>query len=141
MQQNLAKVGVKTDIQTFPGTGLFTDVIDPGKFELANFAWEGGFQPLIALPQIYAYDPNNLQSNKARIGSPELNKLIDDTLSELDPNKALEMANKADTMIFEEGYSLPLTQSAGNVAVRDNLANYGAFGLASADYTKIGFTK
>ncbi|CAM2974193.1 ABC transporter family substrate-binding protein [Skermania piniformis] len=140
-QQNLAKVGVKTEIQTFPGTGLFTDVIDPGNFELASFSWSGGFQPLAALRQIYAYYPDDLQSNKARIGSPELNQLIEDTLSELDPAKAIQMANRADRMIFEEGHSIPLTQSAGNVAVRDNLANYGAFGLAGADYTEVGFTK
>jgi peptide/nickel transport system substrate-binding protein len=38
-------------------------------------------------------------------------------------------------------FSLPLTQSPGNVAVRSNLANFGAFGLADADYTKIGFMK
>jgi peptide/nickel transport system substrate-binding protein len=32
-------------------------------------------------------------------------------------------------------------QSPGNVAVRASLANYGATGLASYDYTKIGFLK
>jgi peptide/nickel transport system substrate-binding protein len=34
-----------------------------------------------------------------------------------------------------------LFQSPGNVAVRSNLANFGAFGLADADYSKIGFMK
>ena len=58
-----------------------------------------------------------------------------------DPQKAIELANKADRMIFEEGFSLPLVQSAGAVATRENLANFGAFGLASADYTKVGFLK
>lgn len=41
--------------------------------------------------------------------------------------------------MFEEGFSLPLVQAPGNVAVRDNLANFGAAGLASYDYTTIGF--
>lgn len=44
-------------------------------------------------------------------------------------------------MLFEEVFSLPLIQTPGNVAVRSTLANFGAFGLADADYTKIGFMK
>ncbi len=141
VQQNLAKIGVKVDIQTVPGTGLFTDVIDPGNFDLAQFSWEGSSLPLISLPQIYAYDPNNLQSNKARIGSPELNALIEQTMSELDPAKALALANQCDKLIWQEGYSLPLEQASGTYAVRANLANIGAFGLANIDWMKVGFLK
>ncbi|NKY85564.1 ABC transporter family substrate-binding protein [Nocardia veterana] len=141
VQQDLAKVGVKLDIQTVPGTGLFTNVIDPGNFDLAQFSWGGSVLPLSALPQIYAYDPNNLQGNKARIGSPELNAKIEETISELDPAKAIELANECDKMIWQEGYSLPLNQASGTYAVRDNLANIGAFGLASPDWTKVGFLK
>ena len=44
-------------------------------------------------------------------------------------------------MLFDEVFSLPLFQSPGNVAVRSNLANFGAPGLADTDYTKVGFLK
>ncbi|MFD3747086.1 ABC transporter family substrate-binding protein [Nocardia sp. NPDC058633] len=138
-QQNLAEIGVKLIIETYPGNGLFTDVIDPGNFDIAQFVWSKSIFPLGALPQIYAYDPANPLSNKGRIGSPELNALIEEVIAELDPEKAIELANKADRMIFEEGFSLPIVQSAGTVATRDGLANYGAEGLASYDYTKVGF--
>ncbi|WP_442939649.1 ABC transporter family substrate-binding protein [Nocardia sp. CY41] len=141
MQQNLARVGVKLVIQTFPGNGLFTDVIDPGNFDIAQFSWSRSIFPLGALPQIYAYDPANPLSNKGRIGSPELNELIEQTISELDPERAIELANKADRMIFELGHSVPIAQSPGNVAVRAGLANFGAFGLASPDYLRVGFEK
>lgn len=141
MQNNLGKIGVKLNIETHPGNGLFTDIIDPGNFDVAQFSWEGSALPLIALTQIYAYNPDNLQGNKGRIGSPEINELIERTISELDPDKAIALANEVDLKVFEEGFSIPFVQSPGNVAVRDNLANYGAFGLASADYTKIGFLK
>ncbi|MFE7798440.1 ABC transporter family substrate-binding protein [Nocardia sp. NPDC057440] len=141
VQQNLAAVGVKLTIQTVPGSGLFKDVIDPGNFDIAQFSWGGSVLPLGALPQIYAFNPENLQGNKARIGSPELNELIDKTIAELDPDKAIALANQCDQMIFAEGYSVPLQQASGTYAVRENLANYGAFGLASADYTKVGFLK
>ncbi|GAA5047166.1 ABC transporter family substrate-binding protein [Nocardia callitridis] len=141
VQQNLAQIGVKLTIDTKPGAGYFTDVIQPGDFDLAQFVFQGDASPLSSLPQTYAYNPDDLQNNFGRIGSPELNDLINRTLSELDPKKATELANEVDRKVFEEGHSLPLTQSEGNYGLRADLANYGSPGLASYDYTKIGFVK
>ncbi|MGW6119686.1 ABC transporter family substrate-binding protein [Nocardia sp. NPDC055165] len=141
IQQNLAQIGVKLTIETKPGAGLFTDVLQPGNFDVGQWFWGGDPFPLSSLTQIYGDYPNDIQGNYGRIGSPELNALIEQTVSELDPVKAKELANQIDRKVFEEGHSLPLFQSPGNVAVRDNLANFGAAGLASYDYTKIGFVK
>ena len=41
----------------------------------------------------------------------------------------------------DEVFSLPLTQSPGNVAVRSTLANFGPAGLGDLDYSAIGFMK
>ncbi|MGV9674490.1 ABC transporter family substrate-binding protein [Nocardia sp. NPDC003482] len=141
IQQNLARVGIELTIDARPGQNIFSDVFIPGDFDLAQFQWQGDAFPLSGLPQIYAYHPDDEQGNFGRIGSPELNDLIDRTLSELDPAKAIELANEADRAIFDEGFSLPLTQDPGDWGVRSDLANFGAPGLASYDYTKIGFTK
>ncbi|WP_174189346.1 ABC transporter family substrate-binding protein [Nocardia barduliensis] len=141
IQQNLAAVGVGLQIDTRPGAGFFTDVIQPGDFDAAQFIFSGDAFPLSSMPQIYAYHPDDLQGNFGRIGSPELNALIDRALSELDPAKAIELANQVDRAVFEEGHSLPLTQYEGNFGVRADLANFGSPGLASYDYTKIGFVK
>ena len=81
------------------------------------------------------------ESNFGKIGSPEIDAKIEQTLEELDPAKARALANELDKMIWAEGFSLPLTQSPGNVAVRSNLANFGAAGLADVNYTAIGFMK
>ncbi|MBW0271206.1 hypothetical protein ATM97_10280 [Nocardia sp. MH4] len=141
IQQNLAQIGVKLNIETKPGAGFFTENIHPGNFDVAQWSWVGDPFPLGSLNQIYGLYPDDVQGNYGRIGSPELNALIEQTVSELDPAKAVELANQVDRKVFEEGHSLPLMQSPGNVAVRENLANYGAAGLASLDYTKIGFVK
>ncbi|MEV0356018.1 ABC transporter family substrate-binding protein [Nocardia sp. NPDC050697] len=141
IQQNLAVVGAKMSIETKPGTGYFTNVIKPGDFDVAHWSWVGDAFPLSSLPQVYAYSPDDVQGNYGRIGTPEINALIDRTLAELDPAKAIELANEVDRRLFEIGFSVPLVQSTGNVAVRAELANYGAPGLASYDYTTIGFLK
>ncbi|WP_062994860.1 ABC transporter family substrate-binding protein [Nocardia mikamii] len=139
VQGDLAKIGAKLTIDTRPGQGFFTDVMIPGDFDAAQFLFAGDAFPLGSIPQIYAYHPDDEQSNFGRIGSDELNALIEQTLNELDPRKAIDLANQVDRKVFEEGFSLPLTQDPGNYGVRTTVANYGAPGLASYDYTKIGF--
>ncbi|MEU1547364.1 ABC transporter family substrate-binding protein [Nocardia sp. NPDC005745] len=141
IQQNLARIGVRLTIDTKPGAGYFTDVIIPGDFDAAQFIFSGDAFAMSSIRQIYYYDPNDLQGNYGRIGSPELNALIERTLTELDPKKAIELANEVDRKVFEEGHSLPLTQSDGSFGARADLANIGSPGLASYDYTEIGFVK
>lgn len=94
--------------------------------------------PLSGLTQIYAMHG---ESNVGKIGSPEIDEAIERTLAELDPVKARALANEVDKLIWAEGFSLPLIQSAGTVAVRSTLANFGARGLADYDYTAIGFMR
>jgi len=137
-QNNLAQVGVKLDLDTKGGAGFFSNYINVGDFDIAQFSWVADAFPLSGLPQIYASDG---ESNFGKIGSPEIDAKIEQTLQELDPAKARELANEVDKLLWAEGFSLPLTQSPGNVAVRSTLANFGAFGLADADYSKIGFMK
>ncbi|MEV6096291.1 ABC transporter family substrate-binding protein [Nocardia sp. NPDC051981] len=141
IQADLQKIGVKLDIQTVPGTGLFTNVIDPGNYDLAQWSRSTSVLPIGALKQFYYYDPNNWQGNKSRLGSPELNAVIDQAMAELNPDKAIELANKADKMIWDEGHSMLFNQASGTHAARTDLANWGAFGLATADYLKVGFLK
>ncbi len=137
-QNNLAQIGVKLDLDVRPAAGFFTDYVTVGNFDIAQFAWSGDAFPLASLTQIYR---TNAESNFGKISSPEIDAKIEETVGELDPDKARALANELDNMLFEEVFSLPLTQSTGNIAVRSNLANFGAFGLADADYTKIGFMK
>lgn len=141
IQQNLAAIGVGLTIDTKPAAGYFTDVIQPGDFDATQFTFQGDPFPLSSLRQIYYYDPDDLQGNYGRIGSPELNALIERTLTELDPAKSIDLANQVDRAVFEEGHSLPLFQSDGSYGARATLANMGSPGLASYDYTKIGFMK
>jgi peptide/nickel transport system substrate-binding protein len=141
IQDDLARVGVKLTIDVRPAQNFFAGVMIPGDFDLAQFSYQGDPFPLSSLPQIYALHPDDEQGNFGRIGSPELNDLIDRAQSELDPDKAIDLANQVDRAVFEEGHSLPLTQDPGNWGVRDSVANFGAPGLASYDYTTIGFVK
>ncbi|MDX1893008.1 ABC transporter family substrate-binding protein [Mycolicibacterium sp. 050158] len=137
-QNSLAQIGVKLDLQAKGGNGFFSQYVTVGNFDIAQFAWGGDAFPLSGLTQIYL---STGESNSGKIGSPAIDAKIEQTLEELDPDKARALANEVDEMIWAEGFSLPLFQAPGNVAVRSNLANFGAAGLSDVNYTAIGFTK
>lgn len=137
-QNSLAQIGVKLVLDLKAGSGFFSQYVGVGDFDIAQFGWEGNAFPLSALPQIYTSDGD---SNFGRIGNAAIDAKIAETLSELDQDKARALANQVDAMIWQEGFNLPLFQSPGNRAVRHDLANYGAPGLADIDYTTIGFMR
>lgn len=136
-QNNLARIGVKLVLDPKPGNGFFSQYVSTGDFDITQFGWAGNAFPLSALPQIYTSDG---ESNFGKVGSPEIDAKIEQTLAELVPDKARALANQVDAMIWQEGFNLPLYQSPGNIAVRSDLANFGAHGLADVIYTAIGFT-
>jgi peptide/nickel transport system substrate-binding protein len=137
-QNNLAQIGVKLDLDVKSGGGFFTNYIQVGDFDIAQFSWVGDAFSLCCINQMYT---TGADSNFGKISSPEIDKLAAETMGELDPAKARELANEVDKLIWAEGHSLPLFQSAGNVAVRSNLANFGPAGIGDLDITKIGFMK
>ncbi len=137
-QYSLAQIGVKLELQSRSGSGFFSNYVNVGAFDIALFGWVGDAFPLSSLTQIYMSDG---ESNFGKIGSPQIDAAIERTLQELDPAKALALANEVDKLIWAEGFSLPLTQSPGTIAVRSTLANFGARGLADLDYTAIGFMR
>jgi peptide/nickel transport system substrate-binding protein len=137
-QSTLAQIGVNLQLNAVAGGSLFSDYVTPGNFDLAQFGWGGDAFPLGSLTQIYA---TKGESNYGKIGSPEIDAKIEETLSELDAAKARDRANELDKLIWAIGFSLPLFQSPGNVAVHSDLANFGPAGIGDLDYTKIGFTK
>ena len=137
-QNSLAQIGVKLELVTARGGSLFTDFVTVGNFDIAQFAWVGDPDALCCLTQIYT---TGAESNFGEISSPEIDAKAEQTLDELDADKARVLANEFDKLVWAEGFSLPLFQSAGNVAVRSNVANFGPAGLGDLDYTKIGFMK
>ncbi len=137
-QNNLAQIGVNMELTPAAGGALFKEFVTPGNFDVVQFAWGGDAFPFAGLTQIYA---SAGESNYGKIGSPQIDAKIEETLSELDPTKARDLANELDKLIWGVTFSLPLFQSAGNVAVRSSLANYGPAGIGDLKYTAIGFMK
>jgi peptide/nickel transport system substrate-binding protein len=135
-------VGAKLQIDTVSLDDFFDKYITPGDFDMTVFSWLGTPFPISSSKSIYAKPAgDDIQQNYSRVGSDEIDALFDDATSELDPDKAIDIANKIDKLIWTEVHSLTSYQRPELYATKDTLANYGAFGFATTIYEDIGFTK
>jgi len=106
------------------------------------FSWLGTPFPISASESIYRKPVGDkIQQNFARIGSDELDHVFDQAVQELDPQKAIALANQADTLIWQEVHSVTIYQRPDIWAVKQGLANIGAYGFADIAYEDIGWVK
>ncbi|WP_232837132.1 ABC transporter family substrate-binding protein [Lentzea terrae] len=142
VQSQLKELGAKVDIQAVPSTDFFKQFVNVGNFDMTGFRWLASATPLSDGKGIYYLDPASTNQNYGRIGSEEVNKLLDQANAELDDAKRAEITNEADKKIWELGHQMPLYQLPGAVAVKSNVANFGAVAYANRpyDYITMGFT-
>jgi peptide/nickel transport system substrate-binding protein len=140
IQNLLAQIQVQVEIDTVPLDDFFDKYVTPGRFDFTLFSWMGTPFPISASQSIYMKPSGtNIRQNYARVGSDELDRLLHEAAQELDPAKAIETANQADKLIWEEVHSITTYQRPDIWAVKENLANMGAYGFASITYEDIGW--
>jgi len=142
VQSQMKEIGGKVDIVAVPTAEFFKQYVNVGNFDLTFFRWLASATPISDSKGIYSLDPASTNQNYGRIGSEEINKLLSDANSELDDAKRAALANEADVKIWELGHQLPVYQLPGAVAVKSNVANFGAVAFANRpyDYIHMGFT-
>ncbi|MFI7613651.1 ABC transporter family substrate-binding protein [Nonomuraea terrae] len=136
-QAMLQEVGIKVNIQAVPLDKFFNDYIIKGDFDLTPFSWIGTPLPIGSLAQIYK---TGSDSNFPKGSDPAVDAAIDAAVAETDPAKAIELANAADKLIWDQVHTIPLYQRPNIQATKKTLANWGARGYKYLDYTEVGFT-
>ncbi|MEY3453513.1 MAG: ABC transporter family substrate-binding protein [Ilumatobacteraceae bacterium] len=138
MQAMLAPLGVQLEINVVPSADFFSKYIIPGNFEMTVFTWLGTSLPISASKSIMTTEGGQ---NYGKIGTAEIDKLYERANRELDPAKRCTIATQIDKKLWEVGHSMITYQRPDVWQVDAKLANFGAFGFSSGDYTKIGFMK
>jgi peptide/nickel transport system substrate-binding protein len=147
IQNMLAAVGVKLAISVVPSNNFFDKYVNPGLFDLTVFSWLGTSFPISSSKSIYGKPSRDaqgriqVQQNYGRIGSDEIDALFDHANAELDRTKAIELANQADALIWQEVHSITLYQRPELFATKKDVANFGAEGFADVVYEDIGWKK
>jgi peptide/nickel transport system substrate-binding protein len=143
----LAAVGVRTEITRVTDDSFFRDHVAAGDFDLALYSWPGTAypatddRPIFAKPEPAADGTLTVEQNYTRVGTDQVDQLLDQAAAELDPGAARDITARADARIWAAAGSIPLYQRPQLVALRTDVANAGAFGFATPRFQDIGFTK
>ncbi len=146
-QAMLRDVGVRLDIRAVPEADFFEKYVIPGNYDVAPFSWAGTPFPVSPSKSIYAMPTKDakgelvVQQNFARVGSKEIDALMERALGDLDTVRASELLNEADRLVWGEVHSLVLYQRPAITATKRDLANYGSFGFKTTVYQDIGFAR
>jgi peptide/nickel transport system substrate-binding protein len=138
IQPMMAAIGIKAVSQVVPSNDQFPKYINKGNFDLAPFTWQGNATPVGSSEGIYKCKGGE---NYSGICNPQIDQDLDASLAASDHNVYVQKANDADKLIWDEVHTIMLFQRLDLEGVKNGLANLGAFGVATIDYTKIGFMK
>ncbi|GLW62798.1 hypothetical protein Arub01_10420 [Actinomadura rubrobrunea] len=137
----LARIGIRVDVWPVPVDDLFDQYVTPGNFDIVPFSWLGTAFPMSALRSVFSTPKGDrIQQNYARLGTPDIDALLDKAAHEVDQDRARRLINEADRLIWRLATVLPLYQRPQIVAIRSDLANFGALGFYEPPYEDIGFT-
>jgi peptide/nickel transport system substrate-binding protein len=133
------EAGIELVPTLIPSADYFVKhITQPANFELAVFAWVGTAYPIASSPNLYKTDS---AQNFPKISSALVDSLGVKANQILALPKRCELMNQMDKELWKIMPSIPLYQRPNAVAVASKIANFGAFGYTSLDWTKVGFEK
>ncbi|MDO5034277.1 MAG: ABC transporter family substrate-binding protein [Actinomycetaceae bacterium] len=135
LQSDMANIGVKVNMVN-KATDEFPGFLIDGTFGITSFAWQGTPYPMANVGQIYGCESF---SNFSGLCDDEITALTEQIDVEMDRDKRVELTNQVDAIIWDRVMTVPLYRRIEFVAVPQNLANYGAFGMSSGRVENIGF--
>nr|HZE48868.1 ABC transporter family substrate-binding protein [Jatrophihabitantaceae bacterium] len=133
IQSMLAQVGIDVAIQKVPGNDYFEKYVNVGKFDLTVFRQIDQVFASQTIPEYQQPQGTNVFGNFGRIGSAEIDDLMNQAAAETDPGRSRALYNQADAKIWALAITLPLFETPSIYAVRTDLANEGAWGLADTN--------
>lgn len=132
------EAGIELVPTLIPSADYFAKYVLVSNFELAIFAWVGTNFPISSSSNVYKV---GTAQNFGNIGNAKIDDLFTKANQILDPVKRCKLANDADKEIYKVVHSITLFQRNNVVGVAKKVANFGAFGFTSVDWTKVGFQK
>jgi peptide/nickel transport system substrate-binding protein len=126
IQSSLSDVGLNVQIETLePGT--IRQQLTQGQFQMYTGIWTGGNQDPIFLKDLFTTGRIPGEGipccNRGRYSNPEVDKLVEDAINEVDPQKARELYVKAWAIISSDLPLLPLWYPANMIVANERIGN------------------
>jgi peptide/nickel transport system substrate-binding protein len=123
MIPQLKAAGIEASFNANPdifGSAEKPTSLEAGGFQVALFAWVA--TPFVSSNQsIYASPANGLQQNYSRTGTPQVDGLMAQMVSEPEPAKVADLANQVDTALWQQMATIPLFQKPTVIAFQSSI--------------------
>jgi peptide/nickel transport system substrate-binding protein len=123
MIPQLKKAGIEATFNANPDIFAGPDKptsLEAGGFQAALFAWVS--TPFVSANQSIYYSPaNGLGQNYTRAGSPQIDALLAQMVSEPDPSKSADLANQVDVALWDQMATIPLYQKPTFIAYQSSI--------------------
>ncbi|AWB93925.1 ABC transporter family substrate-binding protein [Aeromicrobium chenweiae] len=137
---DLEAVGIRVRTRSAPsGMDFYEKIVIPLDFDLVTFQRRGSAFPLTAAKPLFY--PIDSAQNFTGIGPRRIGAGFDTVLGTLNEKLRIKRIAKLDEWLLQEAPVVPLAVTPIVVAVRKDLANYGAAQFEQPDWTRVGFTK
>ncbi|MDO5681853.1 MAG: ABC transporter family substrate-binding protein [Propionibacteriaceae bacterium] len=113
-------------------------VLAGGDFDMIVVGIQGGHEPLATLDARFGA---GAEQNWARFENPEVDARIKRIETEADPAQRAVLANELDQLLSTHMPTVPLYQLPQQVAVGVQLTDYGAPGLSSTAWERVGYAR
>jgi glutathione transport system substrate-binding protein len=110
-QSYMKAIGIKINIQNYSPNTLFGTVGPKSEYDIIEFAWvstpfASGNQPIYCS----FTNPNLCGENWNHYANPQVDKLLTQAATTLDPTKAAALYNQVDSILWKDMVTLPLFQ-------------------------------
>lgn len=126
IQSSLTAAGLNIQIVTVEGNVMRTELTQ-GQFQMNTGIWVGGNQDPIFYKDLFttAKIPSDKVAccNRSRYSNPELDKILDQAVNEIDKNKAKELYLKTQEIVSNELPLFPLWYPANMVVYNSRVGN------------------
>ncbi|HZB34355.1 MAG TPA: ABC transporter family substrate-binding protein [Streptosporangiaceae bacterium] len=118
-QAQMKQLGINVTIEEI-GADKLGQVLAGGQYDVIVFAWVAPPFPTNSAAQNWTTAGGG---NYGKYSNKQVDKLIDDAAAASDPAQAAELLNKADAMVVQDAYVLPLYQKPTFLAVQTRFVN------------------
>jgi len=123
-QSYMKAIGVKINIQNYSANTLFGTIGPKSEFDIIEFAWVSTPFASANQPIYCSYTNSNLcGENWDHYANPQLDSLMDQALTTINPTQAATLYNQADALLWKDMVTLPLFEQPQLYTWSSNWAN------------------
>ncbi|TDO86333.1 ABC-type transport system substrate-binding protein [Enemella evansiae] len=133
LRKQLLEIGIDVRVERIPFAET-TKRLQTGDYDLFAHGWFDDQFPAATAQGLYG----STGYDKTAVADPSVATLLDRARATPDEATRAQLLNEADVLLQRDASIVPLYQEQQIVIAKPAVANYGAFGLGSVDWVRVG---